>query len=49
MNVKDYKLRFVVINKSYVKDTLETKYPMLTLVQITFYLQNPSKLVKFYL
>jgi hypothetical protein len=48
MNVKDYKLRFVVIHKSYVKDTLETKYPMLTLVQITFYL-NPSKLVKFYL
>jgi hypothetical protein len=50
MNIKDYNLRFILISKTNVKDILETKYPMLTLMQITFYLQILSKeLVKFYL
>jgi hypothetical protein len=50
MNIKDYNLRFILISKTNVKDILETKYLMLTLMQITFYLQILSKeLVKFYL
>jgi hypothetical protein len=27
MNIKDYKLRFILINKTNVKDILEVKYP----------------------
>jgi hypothetical protein len=33
MNIKDYKLRFILIRKTNVKDILEIKYPMLTLMQ----------------
>jgi hypothetical protein len=41
MNMKDYKLRFILINnKTNVKDILEIKYPMLELVQIKFYLKK---------
>jgi hypothetical protein len=42
--------RFILINKTNIKDISEIKYPMLALMQITSYLQNQSKeLVKFYL
>jgi hypothetical protein len=35
MNMKDYKLRSILINnKTNVKDILEIKYPMLALAQI---------------
>jgi hypothetical protein len=40
MNMKDYKLRFILINKTNVKDILEIKYPMLTLIQIKLYLKK---------
>jgi hypothetical protein len=41
MNMKDYKLRSILINnRTNVKDILEIKYPMLTLVQIKLYLKK---------
>jgi hypothetical protein len=33
VNVKDYKLRFILISKTNIKDILEIKYPMLVLIQ----------------
>jgi hypothetical protein len=42
MRGQDYKLRFIVINKTNVKDISEIKYPMLTLIQIKFYLKKPA-------
>jgi hypothetical protein len=33
VNIKDYKLRFVLINKLYVKDISLGKYPKLELMQ----------------
>jgi hypothetical protein len=41
MNMKDYKLRSILINnKINVKDILEIKYPMLALAQIKLYLKK---------
>jgi hypothetical protein len=40
MRGQDYKLRFILINQTNVKDILEIKYPMLTVMQIKLYLQN---------
>jgi hypothetical protein len=40
MNKKDYRLRFNLISKTNVKDILEIKYPMLTLIQIKLYLKK---------
>jgi hypothetical protein len=41
MNKKDYYLRFILINKTNVKDVLEIKYPMLKLIHIKLYLKKP--------
>jgi hypothetical protein len=38
-NTKDYKLRFILINKTNVKDILENT-PMLILIQIKLYLKK---------
>jgi hypothetical protein len=40
MREQDYELRFILIRKINVKDILEIKYLMLTLMQIKLYLQN---------
>jgi hypothetical protein len=41
--------RFILINKTNIKDISEIKYPLLELKQIKLYLQNRCKeLVKFY-
>jgi hypothetical protein len=40
MNMKDYKLRSILINKTNVKDILEIKYHMLALAQIKLYLKK---------
>jgi hypothetical protein len=49
MREQDYELRFILIRKINVKDILEIKYLMLTLMQIKLYLQNrgvePSQVI----
>jgi hypothetical protein len=41
MNMKDYKLRSILINnKTNIKDILEIKYSMLALAQIKLYLKK---------
>jgi hypothetical protein len=40
--MKDYKFRSILINKTDVKDILEIKYPMLTLMQIKLYSKKPT-------
>jgi hypothetical protein len=40
MNVKDFKLMFILINKTNIKDISQIKYPMLTLMQIKVFFLN---------
>jgi hypothetical protein len=40
MNMRDYKIRFILINKTNVKDISEIKYPMLALAQVKLYLKK---------
>jgi hypothetical protein len=50
MREQDYKLRFILISKTYDRIFHKEKYPKLELIHIKFYLQNQCKeLVEFYL
>jgi hypothetical protein len=51
MREQDYKLRFILINKTNVKDIAKIKYPMLTLMQIELFICKTGvyNLVKLYL
>jgi hypothetical protein len=45
MNMKDYKLRFILTSKTCVKDISKRKYHKLELKKVKLYLQNHKKIL----